>query len=61
MIWDSYRPYLHDRPPQPWTLFGLNEAHGHRHHSNRNRNSNSNRTRVRRKSSHRRTAKSFRA
>jgi hypothetical protein len=27
MIWDTYRPYLHDRPPQPWTLFGLNEAH----------------------------------
>ena len=26
MIWDTYRPYLHDRPPQPWTLFGLNEA-----------------------------------
>ena len=29
MIWDTYRPYLHDRPPQPWTLFGLNEAHTH--------------------------------
>jgi hypothetical protein len=34
MIWDTYRPYLHDRPPQPWTLFGLNEVHRHsRQHS----------------------------
>jgi len=31
MIWDSYRPYLHDRPPQPWTLFGVNEARTHAH------------------------------
>jgi hypothetical protein len=39
MIWDNLRPYLHDRPPQPWTLFGVNAAirlrhrhgHGHRH------------------------------
>ena len=31
MIWDSYRPYLHDRPPQPWTLFGLNQARTHAH------------------------------
>jgi hypothetical protein len=35
MIWDTYRPYLHDRPPQPWTLFGVNAAirlrHRHRH------------------------------
>jgi hypothetical protein len=23
MIWDNLRPYLHDRPPQPWTLFGV--------------------------------------
>lgn len=23
MIWDVYRPYLHDRPTQPWTLFGI--------------------------------------
>jgi len=22
-IWDNLRPYLHDRPPQPWTLFGV--------------------------------------
>ena len=40
MIWDVYRPYLHDRPPQPWTLFGLNEAFrnnthkSHRGHGN---------------------------
>jgi hypothetical protein len=27
MIWNNVRPYLHDRPPQPWTLFGVNEAH----------------------------------
>ena len=43
MIWNTYRPYLHDRPPQPWTLFGLNgqnglthrtrsHRHAHRHH-----------------------------
>jgi hypothetical protein len=31
MIWNNLRPYLHDRPPQPWTLFGLNEAHAHSH------------------------------
>jgi hypothetical protein len=30
MIWNTYRPYLHDRPPQPWTLFGLNKSyHAH--------------------------------
>jgi hypothetical protein len=35
MIWDSYRPYLHDRPPQPWTLFksssSSSSSHRHRH------------------------------
>jgi hypothetical protein len=34
MIWNTYRPYLHDRPPQPWTLFGVNKSfhhHKHRH------------------------------
>jgi hypothetical protein len=31
MIWDTYRPYLHDRPPQPWTLFGLNQARTYAH------------------------------
>jgi len=37
MIWDTYRPYLHDRPPQPWTLFGLNEARHHSRHSRHSR------------------------
>lgn len=32
MIWNTYRPYLHDRPPQPWTLFGLNKSF-HRSHA----------------------------
>ena len=32
MIWNTYRPYLHDRPPQPWTLFGVNSAVKHRPH-----------------------------
>jgi hypothetical protein len=45
MIWDSYRPYLHDRPPQPWTLFEINRHRLTRHH--------------RSKSSHRRTVKHF--
>jgi hypothetical protein len=39
MIWNTYRPYLHDRPPQPWTLFGLNGqnglTHGTRSHRHR--------------------------
>ena len=32
MIWNTYRPYLHDRPPQPWTLFGVNKSF-HRSHA----------------------------
>jgi hypothetical protein len=43
MIWDTYRPYLHDRPPQPWTLFGLNEAR-HSRHSRHSRPSRLSRT-----------------
>ena len=39
MIWDNLRPYLHDRPPQPWTLFGVNATirlrHRHRHRHTR--------------------------
>ena len=35
MIWNTYRPYLHDRPPQPWTLFGLNGQNGLTHHRTR--------------------------
>ena len=31
IILDTYRPYLHDRLPQPWSLLGLNEAHTHAH------------------------------
>jgi hypothetical protein len=39
MIWNNLRPYLHDRPPQPWTLFGLDEAHAtpRRHRASRHR------------------------
>jgi hypothetical protein len=33
MIWDMYRPYLHDRPPQPWTLFGVNQHSQHNQHN----------------------------
>jgi len=42
MIWDAFRPYLHDRPTQPWTLFGLNKSfhrehkHTRKHASHRN-------------------------
>jgi hypothetical protein len=38
MIWNNLRPYLHDRPPQPWTLFKCSGNHSHSHsHSHRTR------------------------
>ena len=38
MIWDNLRPYLHDRPPQPWTLFGVyRQSHRHKSHRHKTR------------------------
>jgi hypothetical protein len=36
MIWNNLRPYLHDRPPQPWTLFGVNLPSHARNKTRRN-------------------------
>jgi len=43
MIWDNQRTFLHDRPPQPWTLFKSDEFF--QHYNNRSHH----RVRVRRK------------
>jgi hypothetical protein len=54
MIWDNLRPYLHDRPPQPWTLFGVyRQSHRHKSHRHKSHRHKSHRHKSHRHKSHR--------
>ena len=59
MQWEMFKPYLHDRPSQPWTMFASPLIHSSKYLKTMNKNKNKTRNKNKNKTNKNKTRKYF--